>query len=178
MWVAIVTCPGGGCGLGWGWSGPLALCVLMLRAGSLLIWRSRVRASVRRSLLGSRRMVLWSSPGRASLGSRLCGRSCILVGGSVRRIGWSLFPLGCDRDRPNLTLRVQSVPLLWSVLGIIPLPGGGVGLVVAGAFSSVIPVKRLPRTYFAGRGIPRHLPFMAACFGLGRLGRCVPVGAS
>jgi hypothetical protein len=100
----MATCPGGGCGLGWGWCGLLALCVLMLRVGSLLIWRSRVRASVRRSLLGSRRRVWSNSPGLSSLGSRWCGRSCILVVGSVRRIGCSLFPLGCDRDRPNLTL--------------------------------------------------------------------------
>ena len=138
-----------GCGL-------LALCGLVIRLGSPWIWRSRGRASVRMWCACSRRMVWWSSRRLAILDNRLCVRSCIRVVCSVHRIG-SLFPLVVGGSGRALPLRAPPSPLLWSVLGITPLPVGGVGLVAAGAISSVIPVKRRPRTNLAGRGIPRHL---------------------
>jgi hypothetical protein len=135
--------------------GLLALCGLVIRLGSPCFGRFRGRATARMWWADSRRTVSCCSRRPSILGNRWCARNCTRVVCNGRRIG-SWFPLvvgGSGRASP---LRAPPSPLLWSVLGITPLPSGGVGLVAAGAISSVIPVKRRPRTNIAGRGIPRH----------------------
>jgi len=85
-------------------SGPPALCGLALRAGSPWSVRSLARASARMSGLDSRRRAWSSSPDRASLGNRLCGRNCTRACGNVRRICCPLFPLGFESHRSSSAL--------------------------------------------------------------------------
>jgi len=88
------------------------------------------------------------------------------------------FPLSVLSGPPELHPNGLSRSLLlWSVVSFHPTYGG-VGLVETGAISSVIPVNRRPRTNLAGRGIPRHSPFMVACFGRRTRGNGFRLGAS
>ena len=131
--------------------------------------RSRGRATVHRCVLGSSGRAWLSGLGRAILDSRRCGRSCIRVVCSVRRICCpSVSPCGCRAVRAS-PCGLARRSCCGRLVSFHPTYGRA-GLVETGAISSVIPVNRRPRTNLAGRGIPRHHSSRAACCGRRMLG--------
>ena len=149
--------------------GLLAWCGLALRTGSPWLLRSRGRASARMSARDSRDRAWSSGLDLAILDSRWCDRSCIRVACNVRRICCpSVSPCGCRAVRAS-PFGLARRSCCGRLVSFHPTYGRA-GLVVAGAISSVIPVKRLSRTNLAGRDIPRHHWSRAACCGRRTLG--------